>query len=195
MQQSSREDIIERVCAYADAAHGPQQRKYTPERYIVHPVRVMELCRKHSDDLPVLCAALLHDVLEDTPVEPPEMEQFLRTLMNEEEAGRTLKLVIELTDVYIKKDYPQWNRRKRKSAEADRISGTSADAQTIKYADIIDNCKEIVLHDPDFGRLFLRECKGLLQRMKKGDADLYKQARDMVEKGLQALSEKRENKE
>ncbi|WP_297333190.1 hypothetical protein [Flavobacterium sp.] len=41
----TKEEILHRIREYADDAHGSQMRKYTPERYIVHPVRVMEtLC-------------------------------------------------------------------------------------------------------------------------------------------------------
>ena len=92
-------EVLERIRDYADKAHGNQQRKYTPERYIVHPVRVMEICRQHTAALPVLAAALLHDVLEDTPVTEGELYQFLTTLMTKEDAGKTTQLVTELTDV------------------------------------------------------------------------------------------------
>ena len=36
-------EILAAIRKFADEAHGEQKRKYTPERYIVHPVRVMEL--------------------------------------------------------------------------------------------------------------------------------------------------------
>ncbi len=60
--------VLEKVKEFADNAHGDQMRKYTPDRYIVHPIRVMEICREYDSRLPVLAAALLHDVLEDTKV-------------------------------------------------------------------------------------------------------------------------------
>src|SRR5687767_14827648 len=147
--------VIEAVTRFATIAHGEQKRKYTPEPYIVHPIRVMELCKEYTSDLAILCAALLHDVLEDTPVGKDELLNFLRTVMDEDTARRTLKLVLDLTDVYIKEDYPQYNRRKRKQLERERAALTSADSQTVKYADIIDNCREIVSHDPHFAKVFL----------------------------------------
>ncbi|MGN6567929.1 MAG: hypothetical protein ACTHJ0_08255 [Flavipsychrobacter sp.] len=45
MDKESLQAKLEEVIAFADKAHGSQMRKYTPERYIVHPIRVMELCR------------------------------------------------------------------------------------------------------------------------------------------------------
>ena len=99
------EDVLKQVRDFADKAHGDQMRKYSPERYIVHPVRVMNLCREYADSLPVLAAALLHDVLEDTPVTKKELQHFLEEVMEQHMALETLALVVELTDVFIKKDY------------------------------------------------------------------------------------------
>jgi len=178
---------LEKVKAFASQAHDGQQRKYTPDPYIVHPVRVMEMCRHYNPELPVLAAALLHDVLEDTAVDQNALKQFLHGVMEEPEANRTVELVIELTDIYIKEHYPKWNRKKRKLKEADRIEKTSPDSQTIKYADIIDNCREIVDYDPEFANRFLRECRDLLKRMPKGHPELYKEALDTVNSCLQKL--------
>jgi guanosine-3',5'-bis(diphosphate) 3'-pyrophosphohydrolase len=179
--------VLEEIRDFADRAHGEQKRKYTPERYIVHPVRVMQICEQYMHSLPVLAAALLHDVLEDTPVSKKEIEAFLSERMSHADAIRTVHLVVELTDVYIKANYPQWNRRKRKQQEVNRMAKTSAEAQTIKYADIIDNCREIVAHDPDFARVFLSECYKLLKEMKRGNPELYKLALEEVERGLKLL--------
>ena len=70
-------DVIEKVKAFAGEAHAGQIRKYTPEPYIVHPIRVMELCARYTLATPVLSAALLHDVLEDTEVSEKKLHRFL----------------------------------------------------------------------------------------------------------------------
>lgn len=188
-------EVLEKVKEFTADAHDGQKRKYTPEPYIVHPVRVMDLCREYSSSLPVLSAALLHDVLEDTKISKEDLVKFLRSVMSEVDADETLGLVVELTDVYTKSKYPRWNREKRKRKEAERIEQTSADAQSIKYADIIDNCKEIAQYDEEFGPQFLCECRMLLRRMKKGNPQLYRQASQVVEQGLaeaRALHRKKE---
>lgn len=179
--------ILEQVRQFADWAHGEQKRKYTPERYIVHPVRVMKICSGYTTGLPVLAAALLHDVLEDTHVGKKELHAFLTTVMNEAEAKQTTELVVELTDVYTKPAYPRWNRRKRKTKEAARIRNTSGGSQTVKYADIIDNCKEIVVHDPAFAGVFLLECRSLLNVMQEGNPLLQKEAISVVDECLQRV--------
>ncbi len=181
------EAILDKVRQFADNAHGSQMRKYTPERYIVHPIRVMETCRNYDNSLPVLAAALLHDVLEDTNVDRRKMLEFLRSLMSETDAQETLSLVLDLTDVYVKEEYPQWNRRLRKAKEQERIAGTSPKSQTIKYADIIDNTNEITLHDPGFAPRFLNECYANLKVANKGNQQLYAIALAKVEAKLKGL--------
>ena len=181
--------IIEKVKVFADQAHGDQRRKYSNERYIFHPLRVMENCRNYTDDMAVLAAALLHDVLEDTKVTREEMNNFLREIMPEVMAVRTLDLVVELTDVYTKKNYPGLNRRTRKVREADRLAKISGDAQTIKYADIIDNVTNIFVNDPDFAVVFIQEGRYALRKMEKGEEELFDKANKMIEDCLDLMNE------
>lgn len=185
------ENILEKIRHFADNAHGDQKRKYTSERYIVHPVRVMQICREYTNELPLLAAALLHDVLEDTPTTPNEIKEYLVTLMDLSQANYSLELVIELTDVYTKENYPNWNRKKRKTEEAIRIEKTSADSQTVKYADIIDNCLEIINHDADFANVFLRECKAILKKIPNGNKQLYERAVKTVDGSIDKLNQMR----
>jgi len=181
------EAILRKIAAFADKAHGDQQRKYAEERYIEHPLRVMRICKSYGYPLPVLAAAILHDVLEDTDTTPKQVKEFLATLMNERDASHTLALVTELTDVYTKHQYPRVNRRRRKAMEATRMEIISAEAQTIKYADIIDNVKEIVEHDPDFAAVFLRECRMLVQGMKKGNTNMREKTIEVLKKEMKRL--------
>ena len=51
---------------FAEAAHKTQKRK-SGEPYIQHPVEVATILSHLKQDADTLCAALLHDVLEDTP--------------------------------------------------------------------------------------------------------------------------------
>jgi len=187
----STDKILKQVRDFADNAHGSQQRKYTPERYIVHPERVMENLKNYTSDIAVLSAALLHDVLEDTATTKEEIIVFLSKLMDQQDVKKTIDLVVELTDVYIKEDYPQWNRKKRKAMEQERVSKTSPDAQTIKYADIMDNCNEIVKHDRHFAPVFLTECKRNLDVMDKGNKTLYTKTRELLEEKLSEIKGKR----
>ena len=135
-----------------------------------------------------MAAAILHDVLEDTDTTAADLKEFLLTVMDETDVNHTLSLVTELTDVYTKHDYPRMNRRKRKAKEAIRIESISAEAQTIKYADIIDNANGMAGQDADFAAVYLTECIALLQKMKIGNQELHMEAIDVVKKEMDQLA-------
>lgn len=78
IQYLSPEEVkaIENTYIFAKSAHGPQMR-YSGEPYITHPVAVATILAEMRMDPDTLTAALLHDVIEDTPVKAPEMiEKF-----------------------------------------------------------------------------------------------------------------------
>lgn len=178
------ENLLALVTTFADQAHGLQVRKYVPDRYIVHPVRVMNICRAYTQDPSILCAALLHDVLEDTPVTREEIRHFLLTVMSPSETDRTLDYVVELTDIYVRDQYPHLNRSARKQKERVRLSSVSSQAQTIKYADVLDNAEDIMKHDSDFGPRFFSECVLLMEVMKKGHLSLRERTITRLTEGL-----------
>lgn len=180
------DDILEKVRAFAQTAHGNQMRKYSDEQYINHLVRVMEICRQYTHELPVLAACLLHDVLEDTEVTPRDLNNFLTSVLDLGIAAIAHHLVVELTDVYVKSDYHRWNRRSRKTKEAERLGNVSPEAQTIKYADIIDNTTDIANQRTGFALVYIREAKQMLLAMDKGIADLRERALATVDEALQA---------
>jgi (p)ppGpp synthase/HD superfamily hydrolase len=182
-----KDTALYEVQEFARQAHGSQRRKFADEMYIEHPIRVMKICSTVTRELPVLAAALLHDVLEDTAVTRNEMHDFLLSVMPADAADRTLLLVIELTDVYTHQAFPKWNRRMRKEKEFARMAVVSADAQTIKYADTIDNAKDIIGSGDDFSQKFLFECRTNLRTMNKGHAGLYEQAVSLVNEYLGKL--------
>lgn len=175
------DDILKKVRDFASDAHGEQKRKYVDEMYIRHPERVMYICVEYTTERAVLAAALLHDVLEDTPVTEEELSKFLHTLMDQEEADKTLQLVVDLTDIFIKADYPSLNRKKRKRKEAERLRDVHPDAQTIKYADIIDNASDVTPYDPDFALVYLKEAEQILSLMEGGEPQLYERAKRTVQ--------------
>lgn len=180
--------ILQQVQEFATRAHGDQRRKFEDAPYHVHLVRVMELCATVTKDMPILAAALLHDTLEDTAVTSRGLNEFLHSIMSDTDAKRTHQLVTELTDVYIKARYPRWNRSRRKQQEVIRLSSVSAEAQTIKYADIIDNSQSFAGSDDEFAEVYLKEVKTLLNAMTKGNASLREKAMETVHRLLNKKS-------
>jgi len=182
-----QENTLHLVKIFADIAHGEQKRKYTGERYIVHPVRVMEICKTVTDDIPTLVGALLHDVFEDTTTTEAEVRKFLRELMTEEETEEVILIIHELTDEFIKEKYPQWNREKRKKFEAERLGTITAKSQTIKYADVYDNTEDILAYDRKFSFTYVPEAMDMMTQMKRGNKTLRKKALEGIMVALEKL--------
>lgn len=142
-----------------------QKRKYTNTPYWFHTEDVADMVQcVGSDDM--VCAALLHDVLEDTYT---TYEEILKLF-----GKRVADLVQELTDQYT--DTCHGNRQRRKTLEADRLSKVSPEAQTIKCADLISNSKDIVEYDKEFAKTYLKEKKMYLDVMKDADPILRERA-------------------
>ena len=143
---------------FALRAHHEQYRKYTHEPYVTHVLNVAAGVALHTDDADIIAAALLHDVLEDTAT---TSEDLLLVF-----GPRVTRLVLELTDVYTTKAYPELNRGERKRREAERLAGITADAQLIKAFDMMDNLRGTREHDPGFHRVYLAEKQAIIRGLR-----------------------------
>ena len=76
---------IEQAFTYAYSAHNGQLRK-SGEAYIIHPVAVAKILIGFGMDYQSVIAALLHDVVEDTPVTSEEVKRLF---------GETVALLVE----------------------------------------------------------------------------------------------------
>lgn len=75
INESGRKYDIEKIkAAYhmSDTAHAGQLRK-SGEPYIIHPISVASILVDLGMDTDCICAALLHDVVEDTPISTEEV--------------------------------------------------------------------------------------------------------------------------
>lgn len=161
--------LIERAYLFAKNAHGDQKRKYTGEPYIVHPVEVARTLYTVTDCPFTLCAALLHDVVEDTEITIEEVVSEFGMVI-----GRLVSDVTDVSTVY------DGNRTARKEIDHLWLSGASEKGQTIKLADLISNSKSIIDHDPKFAKTYMMEKKLLLEVLTLGNETLYDQCQQIV---------------
>ena len=157
----------ERALEFARKAHGEQKRKYTGEPYIEHCIAVAKLVENVGGSEEMITAALLHDTVEDT-------ETTLDDIGREFD-GVVRSMVFFLTDDGV------GNRAARKRAYREKLAVASGQTQTIKLADLIDNTKTIVEHDPRFAKVYMAEKRDLLEVLNYGDPTLYAEASRMVE--------------
>jgi (p)ppGpp synthase/HD superfamily hydrolase len=161
---------LDSAIAFAATAHAGQVRKYDGLPYITHPIAVMVILHETaavvSEDQ--LVAAVLHDVVEDTPVSIETIERRF--------GSGVAALVFDLTDAFTHEAYPDLNRATRKDRERERLAAISGPAQDIKLADLIHNTASIAAHDPGFARTYLEEKRKILEVMVAGDRRLYDRA-------------------
>lgn len=163
------QDIVTRARDFATLRHGAQLRKYDGTPYTLHLARVAEMVEGVGGTPEMIAAAWLHDTLEDTSVDYGE----LITRFGIYTAG----LVDVLTD-----DTPLevGNRCVRKALYRSRLKDGSPAAKTIKLADLIDNTRSIVAHNPKFAKIYLAEKRDLLEVLGAGDRRLLEEARRLA---------------
>jgi (p)ppGpp synthase/HD superfamily hydrolase len=167
----ARPEAETRALHFAVQAHGEQMDKYLKQPYIVHPIKIAQFMVMFEQRTEVVQAALLHDVVEDT--------KFTILDIRKEFGDDVAGLVNWLTDQYA--DLKHGNRSLRKRWERERFSNAPADAQTIKYADLIDNANSIFQHDKPFAKVYIREMRETLSVATRGFPVLYALARRVVD--------------
>ncbi len=144
-------DQVERVREafdYAEVAHKGQKRQ-SGEAYITHPIAVADILADLHLDGATLTAAILHDVVEDTPSSAAEVEQKFG------------KEVAEIVDGVTKLDQVQFKSRKEAQAESFRkmILAMVRDIRVImvKLADRTHNMRTLSAMPPEKRRAVARE--------------------------------------
>lgn len=174
-------NLVERADAFAEAAHASidHRRKYGGDPYIVHPREVAQILLKFAVN-PVteemLAAALLHDTVEDTPI---TMEQI-----RAEFGDAVTALVSDLTDVAVLSD---GNRKARMAINLAHTETASAQAHTVKCADIISNGPSITANNPGFARKWLREAEAKLTVCSDADPGVLAEAKRVVQSCVNSL--------
>jgi guanosine-3',5'-bis(diphosphate) 3'-pyrophosphohydrolase len=123
--------------AFAAHKHRDQRRKdVAASPYINHPIALAQVLANEGDvtDLVALCAAVLHDTVEDTDTTETELiERF------GPEIART---VMEVTDD------KSLGKAERKALQIEHAPHMSHAAQQVKLADKISNLRDILASPP-----------------------------------------------
>lgn len=128
---------LTRALVFAAEAHANQRRKgAAQEPYINHLIEVLDLVARATDgsDTDVLVAAVLHDVIEDTPLGPAEVTAAF--------GERVTSIVLENSDDMT---LPKDERRRQRIAA---MGHKSVPARIVKMADVISNLRAVVISPP-----------------------------------------------
>ncbi|MGH8801260.1 MAG: RelA/SpoT family protein [Casimicrobiaceae bacterium] len=140
--------LVERAFEFSDSAHRGQFRK-SGEPYITHPLAVASILSEWRLDAEGLAAALLHDVMEDTPVPRSEIETKF---------GRP---VAAMVDGLSKLDQIEFASREDAQAESFRkmLLAMARDVRVvlIKLADRLHNMRTLDAMAPGHRKRIARE--------------------------------------
>ena len=126
-----------KAVAFAADKHRTQRRKDADASpYINHPISLANVLANEGGitDTAILCAAVLHDTIEDTHTTPAELEQVF---------GREItSIVLDVTD---DKSLDKASRKQKQIEHAPHIS---REAKLVKLADKISNLRDILSSPP-----------------------------------------------
>ncbi len=128
--------LLLKAVAFAAEKHRDQRRKDADASpYINHPIELASLLKQQGiADITVLCAALLHDTIEDTNTTDDELQR---------EFGDSITAVVrEVTDDKT------LHKSDRKRLQIERARSLSNRARLVKLADKICNLRDIVASPP-----------------------------------------------
>jgi guanosine-3',5'-bis(diphosphate) 3'-pyrophosphohydrolase len=129
--------LLLEALAFAAHKHRDQRRK-DPEAspYINHPIALADVLVNEGgvSDVEVLCAALLHDTVEDTATTPQELEEAF--------GPRIARIVAEVTDDKT------LSKTERKRLQVEHASRLSPEAKLVKLADKICNLRDVAERAP-----------------------------------------------
>ncbi|MDR1912577.1 MAG: HD domain-containing protein [Helicobacteraceae bacterium] len=129
--------LVFKALAFAAQKHRNQRRKSgEQEPFINHPIALANCLANEGaiDDADILCAAILHDTIEDTDTTAEELREIFGDTITE--------LVLEVSDDKAL-DYAE-----RKRLQIEHAPQSSHKAKQIKLADKICNMRDIVASPP-----------------------------------------------
>ena len=161
---------FEKALAFATEAHAGVMRKADGSPFILHPLEVACIVSTLTHDEDVLCAALLHDVVEDTSHELREIE---------EEFGERVAFLVDTETEDKRRDQPAadtWLIRKQESLAVLREADDEA-VGMLWLADKLANMRSFVRLRARSGDAFWQ---GFNQKDKSKQAWYYREIRDIL---------------
>lgn len=178
---------VEQLKHWVEYKHAGQGIRRTKEPYFNHLLAVANLAAPAADLGYEI--GLCHDLLEDTDTSAQVlMEALLSFGYTWEEAGHICLCVQELTDVFTRKAFPHLSKKTRKKKEHQRLGTISADAQTVKYADLMYNVGWVLRYDHKHAKRYLRKKLLLIGTLTKGDEQLRQEVLELLNTSIQQIS-------
>lgn len=178
--------ILDEAIIYATQVHSGMSRKGTKAPYIVHPIEVAAIAARLTDDIEVIAAAVLHDVVEATPTTQQQLEARF---------GKRITSLVMADSENKRENRPAaetWEIRKRETL--DMIHNMSRDEQIIVLSDKVSNLRSIYhdynqIGDEVWNRFNMKDKSkhkwyycGIAERLDKvNDTDIFQEYSHLIE--------------
>lgn len=171
---------------YVYNLHRGQKRKFTEEPYFAHCVRVCKTVSKYYANEAVLCVAMGHDLIEDTPATLQDIVRMCASIgFNDDECILIGKSIQALTQDHTLSRNDRLPAYIRQMEIASRVYPLIID---VKYADIIDNCSNIDEVAPiEWAKKYLEEKIDILKTLNAGRSLLHQEALNLCTTKLNLL--------
>lgn len=128
-------DNLNKAITFAAEKHSAKTRKGTSIPYIVHPMEAAAIAAYLTDDLEIIAAAVLHDVVEDSDATKEDLEKLF--------GSRVAELVASDSEDKMEHIPASASWRMRKQATIDQLESTDRDGQIIVLADKLSNMRTL----------------------------------------------------
>ena len=126
---------LDKAIELAVNAHSGTKREGTDVPFILHPLEALTIASTLTLDEDVLCAAVLHDTVEDTAVTFRDLER---------EFGKRVALLVDAeSDIVFEGKSREESWRLRKEEAIDRLSTAANDVKIVALADKLSNIRAI----------------------------------------------------
>lgn len=178
--EQEKHDLISllfKALAFSAEKHTKQRRKDVDKTpYINHPISLANiLAQRWVIDENVLCAAILHDTIEDTETTVDELQEHF--------GDKITSIVLEVTDD------KSLEKSVRKQKQVEHAATISHEAKLVKLADKIANITDIINTPPadwlkerkreyfDWAKALVNNLRGAHQGLEKDFDDLIHKAK------------------
>ena len=181
LQESAKTDkakllsLLFKALSFSAEKHAKQRRKdidKTP--YINHPISLANiLAQRWVIDENVLCAAILHDTIEDTETTVDELQEHF--------GEKITSIVLEVTDD------KSLEKSVRKQKQVEHAASISHEAKLVKLADKIANITDIINTPPadwssDRKKEYFEWAKAVVDNLRGAHQGLEKDFDDLINK-------------
>lgn len=143
---------VRRALQMAEKAHRGTNRKAGDAPYVLHVVAVSQLLAAARADDDLLCAAYLHDAVEDTGITLIEIE--------DEFGGRVARLVAGVTKPKTDAAGNKLSSDERSALTEQTMSVAEIDVVALKSADLIANLSDLIIDHHIYGEDHWQEIFG-----------------------------------